>query len=100
MKRGLPARKSGRRTLIMMADLGTVPDTERPALESWIEGGGVLVRFAGPLFAQDTDDLVPVEIRGRERSMGGAMSWSSAQRIAPFANMPPPRSAPAFIVGT
>jgi hypothetical protein len=70
--------------VIMMADLGTVPDTERPALESWIEGGGVLVRFAGPLFAQDTDDLVPVEIRGRERSMGGAMSWSSAQRIAPF----------------
>jgi len=70
--------------VIMMADLGTVPETERPALEAWIEGGGVLVRFAGPLFAQDSDDLVPVEIRGRERSLGGAMSWASAQRIAPF----------------
>ena len=70
--------------VIMMADIGTVPETERGALEDWMEGGGVLVRFAGPLFAQDTDDLVPVEIRGRERSMGGAMSWSSAQRIAPL----------------
>ncbi|MDA0220044.1 MAG: DUF4159 domain-containing protein, partial [Proteobacteria bacterium] len=70
--------------VIVMADLGTVPQTERAALDSWIEGGGVLLRFAGPLFAQDSDDLVPVEIRGHERSLGGAMSWASAQRVAPF----------------
>ncbi len=70
--------------VIVLADVGVVPETERPALDAWLEEGGVLVRFAGPLFSQESDDLVPVEIRGRERALGGAMSWSSAQRIAPF----------------
>ena len=69
---------------IVLADVGVVPGTEREALEAWMEGGGVLVRFAGPVFSQESDDLVPVEIRGRERALGGAMSWASAQRIAPF----------------
>ena len=69
---------------IVLADLGVVPVTERGALEDWIADGGVLVRFAGPLFAQEADDLVPVRIRGRQRALGGAMSWSGAQRIAPF----------------
>ncbi|MBT7612898.1 MAG: DUF4159 domain-containing protein, partial [Rhodospirillaceae bacterium] len=57
---------------------------ERETLETWIDSGGVLIRFAGPVFSQESDDLVPVEIRGRERALGGAMSWASAQRIAPF----------------
>ncbi len=75
--------------VIVLADVGVVPETERPALDAWLEEGGVLVRFAGPLFSQEGDDLVPVEIRGRERALGGAMSWSSAQRIAPFDNNSP-----------
>ncbi|MBT5435601.1 MAG: DUF4159 domain-containing protein [Rhodospirillaceae bacterium] len=70
--------------VIVLADIGVVPETERETLETWIDSGGVLIRFAGPVFSQESDDLVPVEIRGRERALGGAMSWASAQRIAPF----------------
>lgn len=70
--------------VIVLADVGTVAETERAALEEWIEGGGVFVRFAGPLFAEEADDLVPVEIRAGGRTLGGTMSWDSAQRVAPF----------------
>ncbi|MBC6440906.1 MAG: DUF4159 domain-containing protein [Rhodospirillales bacterium] len=70
--------------VILLADVGIIADTERPALKSWIEDGGVLIRFAGPEFSRESDDLVPVEIRGRDRALGGAMSWASAQRVAPF----------------
>ena len=70
--------------MIVLADVGTIAAAERGRLEAWLEAGGVLVRFAGPTFAQDSDDLVPVALRGRERALGGGMSWSSAQRIAPF----------------
>ncbi|MBN34513.1 MAG: hypothetical protein CMM46_06995 [Rhodospirillaceae bacterium] len=75
--------------VIILADVGIVPDTDRPALEEWMDGGGILIRFAGPAFSQASDDLVPVDIRGRDRALGGAMSWSSAQRIAPFDHTSP-----------
>jgi len=70
--------------VIMLANVGQIPAVDRPRLEDWIDGGGVLVRFAGPEFAQEPDDLVPVELRGGERALGGAMSWAQPQRIAPF----------------
>ena len=70
--------------VIMLANLGQIPAVDRPRLEDWIDGGGVLVRFAGPEFAQDPDDLIPVELRVGERALGGAMSWARPQRIAPF----------------
>ncbi len=70
--------------VMMLANFGQIPVTERSQLESWIDDGGILIRFAGPEFAQDHDDLVPVELREGERAMGGAMSWTQPQRIAPF----------------
>ena len=70
--------------VIMLANLGQIPAVERQGLEDWIDNGGILVRFAGPEFAQDPDDLVPVELRIGERALGGAMSWAQPQRIAPF----------------
>ena len=75
--------------MIVLADVARIAATERERLQSWLEAGGVLVRFAGPSFAQDSDDLVPVALRGRGRALGGGMSWSSAQRIAPFAAASP-----------
>ena len=70
--------------VIMLANLGQIPAVERQQLEDWIDSGGVLVRFAGPEFAQEPGDLVPVELRVGERAFGGAMSWAQPQRIAPF----------------
>ncbi len=56
-----------------------------PALEDWIEKGGVLLRFAGPDLAAGDDALVPVPLRQGERFLDGALSWSEPLRIARFA---------------
>lgn len=63
-------------------------DVER--LRTWIDEGGVMVRFAGPALARKSaegdalDPLLPVELRGGDRVIGGAMSWSQPMRLAPF----------------
>lgn len=59
-------------------------------LGQWVEGGGVLIRFAGPATAHAIsagsvpDGLMPVRLRAGGRSLGGALSWSEAQGLAPF----------------
>ncbi len=70
--------------VIVLADIGTVAATMRPRLEDWLDTGGVLVRFAGPAFSRESDTLLPVALRDRQRALGGAMSWSRPQRIAAF----------------
>ena len=70
--------------VIVLADIGTVDATMRPLLEDWLDTGGVLVRFAGPAFSRESDNLLPVVLRARQRALGGAMSWSRPQRIAEF----------------
>jgi hypothetical protein len=48
--------------MIVLADVGALSPEVRTRLEAWIQQGGVLVRFAGPRLAQQTDDdLVPVK---------------------------------------
>ena len=61
--------------LIVLADVGTLSPEIRERLNSWIEKGGVLVRFAGPRLAQADDDLVPVKLRHGGRSLGGSLTW-------------------------
>ena len=46
--------------------------------------GGVLVRFAGPRLEKGGDDLLPVPLRIGGRTLGGALSWSTPQPLAPF----------------
>lgn len=70
--------------VIMLADVAKIPGDIAPDLTRWIEAGGVLVRFAGPRFAEGADDLVPVQLRGGGRMVGGAMSWDKPLRLAPF----------------
>ncbi|WP_404934647.1 DUF4159 domain-containing protein [Nitratireductor sp. L15S-10] len=85
--------------VIIMADVGTLPAAPRQALIDWVNGGGTLVRFAGPrLAAADNDeDLLPVRLRLGERSLGGALSWTEPQPVAefpgngPFSDLAPPR---------
>ncbi|HLO77128.1 MAG TPA: DUF4159 domain-containing protein, partial [Magnetospirillum sp.] len=79
----------GEMAVLMLADVPAVLGTTADRLEKWIEGGGVLVRFAGPLLAQaaggaQPDPLLPVRLRGGGRTLGGAMSWTNPQALAPF----------------
>lgn len=83
--------------VIVAPDSTKLTDNDREILTDWIEGGGVLVRFAGPRLAQDIDDsLTPVRLRRGGRVLGGAMLWTEPLRLgqfsqtSPFADLTPP----------
>lgn len=70
---------------LVLADIGTMPQLAQEQLETWVESGGMLVRFAGPRLAAATDDtLVPVELRRGGRSLGGTLTWGTPQPLASF----------------
>ena len=72
-------------SLLVLPDGDAGGTEEHATLEKWIESGGVLVRFAGPLMAErQDDDLLPVTLRNGGRTIGGAMSWEKPARLAPF----------------
>lgn len=84
--------------MIVMADVGTIPEAARAKLVEWLREGGTLVRFAGSrLAAADNDEeLLPVVLRTGERSLGGALSWTTPQVVSdfpangPFSDLTPP----------
>lgn len=84
--------------VIIMADVGVVPDSIKPELVKWLRDGGTLIRFASSnlLSAGNDSDLLPVQLRGGERELGGAMSWTEPQAvtefppIGPFSDLTPP----------
>lgn len=78
-------------SVLIMADIGRLPEDVHEKVQRWIEAGGMLIRFAGPrLAAAPADDpLVPVLLRKGERALGGALSWSEPQPLAAYpANSP------------
>ncbi len=75
--------------MLIFADVGNVGDAHE-RLNQWIDNGGVLVRFAGPHLAGDTnDDLVPVRLRRGGRILGGSLSWDKPQPLATFSHEGP-----------
>ncbi|MEQ1943317.1 DUF4159 domain-containing protein [Mesorhizobium sp. VNQ89] len=84
--------------MIVMADVGTIPDAAREQLVKWVQDGGTLVRFAGSRLAAagNDEELLPVRLRLGERSLGGALSWTEPQPVSdfpangPFADLAPP----------
>ena len=85
-------------SVLIMADIGRLPEEAQDRVRRFIEAGGLLIRFAGPrLAAAPADDpLVPVLLRKGERALGGALSWSEPQPLSaypatsPFAGMRAP----------
>jgi hypothetical protein len=76
-------------SVLILADVGTFTATDRSELAKWVDKGGVLVRFAGPKLASQehalsTDELMPVPLRTGGRALGGALSWTNPQHLAPF----------------
>lgn len=84
--------------MIVMADIGNIPEPAHQKLVEWVNNGGMLVRFAGSRLAAagNDDDLLPVRLRTGERSLGGALSWTEPQAVTefpaagPFADLAPP----------
>jgi len=72
--------------VLIFSDTGPDSPAEEAAIGKWIEGGGLLLRFAGPHLAEQGDHLLPVRLRhGGGRTIGGALSWERPAKLAPFA---------------
>ena len=85
-------------SLLVVTDRGQLDAAEQEALTTWVERGGVLLRFAGPRLAgvdpegggtielgtAAADPLLPVRLRSGDRQLGGALSWSEPLPLAPF----------------
>jgi len=74
---------------IVLADIGKLIPGTQEELETWLESGGVLIRFAGPRLEQGGDELLPVALRRGGRSLGGSLSWSTPQPLAAFEEKSP-----------
>jgi hypothetical protein len=71
--------------VIALADVGTITPQAQDAVRTWMNKGGVLIRFAGSrLAAAENDDLVPVRLRRGGRVLGGALAWSTPQKLGEF----------------
>lgn len=87
-------------SVIVLDDVGRLRAGERDALAAWVDRGGVLIRFAGPVLAEAAQDgspeLTPAPLRGGGRAFGGALTWDTPQRLdafgaeSPFAGLPIP----------
>jgi hypothetical protein len=69
---------------IVLADIGKLVAGTQEELGAWLKSGGVLIRFAGPRLEQGGDELLPAALRRGGRSLGGSLSWSTPQPLAPF----------------
>jgi hypothetical protein len=70
--------------IMILADAGMVAGQAHDSLARFVEDGGILVRFAGTHLAAASGDLVPVRLRRGGRVLGGAMSWDTPKKLAPF----------------
>jgi hypothetical protein len=53
-------------------------------IDAWVRKGGFLIRFAGAGLGGEGDTLLPEKLLQNDRQLGGAMSWSKPQPLAPF----------------
>ncbi len=76
-------------SVLVLADHVVADGPEHDAIESWVQKGGLLLRFAGPRMAEHPDSLLPVRLLAGDRQLGGAMSWSQPAALAPFPSNSP-----------
>jgi hypothetical protein len=68
--------------VLVLTDEAQVED--EAVLEDWMRRGGLLVRFAGPRLAENPRGLLPVALRGRDRVLGGALTWNAPVALGTF----------------
>ena len=75
--------------VLILTDVGELSERDEDRLRIWVEDGGVLVRFAGPRMASQSDDLLPVRLRRASRALDSALSWDTPQALANFSDTGP-----------
>ncbi len=78
-------------SILVLADVGGLDRETLAKVTSFVESGGMLLRFAGSRLAAGNDPLVPVHLRRGGRNLGGTLSWDTPKTFAPF-----PRESPFF----
>ena len=68
-------------SIIIMPDAARDDSRE---VKSFVENGGLLIRFAGPKLAKRSDAYLPVILREGGRALGGALTWEEPQNLATF----------------
>ncbi|MCH9807062.1 MAG: DUF4159 domain-containing protein [Alphaproteobacteria bacterium] len=81
---GIEAALQQNASVLVLADIGTLPPSAYEDAADWVDKGGLLIRFAGPRLEKGGDDLLPVPLRIGGRTLGGALSWSTPQKLADF----------------
>ncbi len=77
--------------VLVLPDSVALSADESASIAAWVTKGGLLLRFAGPRSvalapaARRADELLPVRLRGGDRVLGGALTWDTPARLAPFA---------------
>lgn len=71
-------------SILILSDLLLSSEEDKKNIENFVDNGGILLRFAGPLTAKNIDDYVPVRLRHTGRVLGGALSWQTPKSIKDF----------------
>ena len=75
--------------VLVLPDTGLLPEGQRQLVENWMAEGGLLLRFAGPRLAERAEALLPVRLRGGDRSLSGVLTWDVPATLAPFVQNSP-----------
>ena len=69
--------------MVILPDIAAMPDTLLNDLQSWVEGGGLLLRFAGPNMTQGASQnvLLPMPLRFEQRRVEGALTWEKPLKV-------------------
>jgi hypothetical protein len=84
IRRGDLAALLSRPLSVLVAPDRTLTGDDAAKIDAWVTQGGFLIRFAGPDMAADTQDLLPEKLLEGDRQLGGALSWTQPQHLAPF----------------
>jgi hypothetical protein len=76
-------------SVLIFADVGALDRETQGKVTSFVEKGGVLLRFAGSRLAAGNDDLVPVRLRRGGRNLGGTLAWDTPRTFSPFTRESP-----------
>jgi hypothetical protein len=68
--------------VIVLADAPLDPEQQAEA-RAYLAQGGILIRFAGPITAAAPDPVTPDPLLSGDRRLGGALTWTAPQTIAP-----------------
>ncbi|MGE3831575.1 MAG: DUF4159 domain-containing protein [Parvibaculaceae bacterium] len=76
-------------SMLILADIGVLPQDSQDLIAQWVDRGGLLLRFAGPRLAAAQDSLIPVSLREGGRALGSALSWETPQALQAFPDTGP-----------